>query len=184
MKKHFLALGLCLCMCLGLCACTLSDDTPRSDTHTGAPTQATEPVSEEPAPEAKEGYAVGEQAELGGVTVTLTQVEESMGSQFFGPEDGKVYLLCHFDIANGTDDDLAVSSMLSFDAYIDDYAASVSLGALAASSESQLDGSVAAGKKLAGVVGYEVDKDWSKLEITFKPSVWSGKGLTFIAEHP
>lgn len=179
MRKRILSFGLCLALCLGLCACAGNGEMPQ-----GGTPSSQEPVqTAEPTPEAKEGYAIGEQAEVKGVTVTLTQVEESTGSQFFEPEDGKVFLLCHFDIANGTEEDLAVSSMLSFSAYVDDYAASISLGALAASSESQLDGSVAAGKKLAGVVGYEVDKDWSKLEITFKPSVWSGKGLTFIAEH-
>ena len=38
------------------------------------------------------------------------------------PSDGKVYVVFEFEIENNSDRDIAVSSMLSFEAYIDDYA--------------------------------------------------------------
>ena len=50
-------------------------------------------------------------------------------------------------------------------------------------SKNQLDGTVAAGKKFSGVVGYEVPTDWQELEINFTPDVWSGKDITFIATN-
>ena len=72
---------------------------------------------------------------------------------------------------------------VSFSAYVDEYATSLSLTATTSSDASQLDGSVAAGKKMAGVVGYEVPEDWSELEIRFTPNFWSGKDITFVASN-
>lgn len=190
MKKRWLTLAVALALVAGLSGCDTQEkpDAPSATDKSIATEQATPTpdLTQEPTPEpteeAKDGYGVGERAEAEGVAVTLTEVEESNGSDFFTPEDGKVFLICHFDIENNSDEELAISSILSFDAYVDDYATSLSLSATVASSDTQLDGSVAAGKKLAGVIGYEVAQDWSELEVTFKPNVWSGKGLKFVAE--
>lgn len=188
MKRKWLTLALALALAVGLFGCDMEEktDTPNATGGTDATSQATPTPEPAPTPEEtkkeKDSYRVGEQAEQGDVAVTLTEVEESSGGDFFTPEEGKVFLICHFDIENNSDDDLSVSSILSFDAYVDDYSASISLSATASSSEAQLDGSVAAGKKMAGVIGYEVPEDWSTLEVTFKPNVWSGKSITFIAE--
>lgn len=92
-------------------------------------------------------------------------------------------MLCEFNIANNSKEELSVSSVLSFDAYCDDYACSYSLTAQMASDKSQLDGTVAAGKKMSGVIGYEVPTDWKELEVHFSPSVWSGKDMVFLATH-
>ena len=45
----------------------------------------------------------------------------------------------------------------------------------------QLDGTVAAGKKFKGVVGYEVPEDWKELEIRYTPDYWNGNDIVFIA---
>lgn len=192
MKMNWTALVVTLALMAGLPGCAIQEKpegavtTDRVEVTANAPeeTKATEQATQAPEPteEAKDGYGLGEQAEAEGVAVTLTEVEESTGSDFFTPEDGKVFLICHFDIENNTDEDLTISSILSFDAYVDDYATSMSLSATVSSSEPQLDGSVAAGKKLAGVIGYEVAQDWSELEVTFNPSVWGKKTLKFIVE--
>lgn len=42
-----------------------------------------------------------------------------------------------------------------------------------------LDGTVAPGKKLSGVIVYEVPSDWKELEVSYSPSFW-GKAMTFI----
>lgn len=188
MKERWLTLALALALMVGLFGCDVEGktDMPNVTDRTDTTSQATPTPEPAPTPEEtkkeKDSYGVGEKAEQGDVAVTLTEVEESNGGDFFTPEEGKVFLICHFDIENNSDEDLAVSSIMSFDAYVDDYSTSISLSATVSSSEAQLDGSVAAGKKLAGVVGYEVDADWGTLEITFKPNVWSGKGMTFLAE--
>ena len=74
--------------------------------------------------------------------------------------------------------------MLSFDAYCDDFACSYSLSALLEKgNKAQLDGTIAPGKKLNGIVGYEVPKDWKELEIHFTPDVLAGKDMVFVATN-
>ncbi len=46
--------------------------------------------------------------------------------------------------------------------------------------DDQLDGTVAAGKKMKGWIGYEVDKNWKEFEIQVKPDVWGSEKLVFI----
>lgn len=130
----------------------------------------------------KTTFGVGEQVSLNDVIVTLVGVEESTGSTFLKPDDGNVYLICEFEIENNSSKDIAVSSILSFNTYVDDYTTNLSIGATTTSDKSQLDGSVAAGKKMNGVIGYEASSDWKEIEIRFTPDFWSGKEIVFIAE--
>ena len=49
--------------------------------------------------------------------------------------------------------------------------------------KNQPDGTVAPGKKMNGVIGYEVPADWKELEIKFTPDFWSNKDISFVAKH-
>ena len=70
--------------------------------------------------------------------------------------------------------------MASFEAYADDYALNYSLNALLENeSANQLDGTIAAGKKMNGVIGYEVPADWKDIEIHFTDNVWSSNKFKF-----
>lgn len=129
----------------------------------------------------KSRFGVGEKVALKDIAVTLKSVTESSGANFMEPEEGKVFVICEFDIENNSASELAISSMLSFNAYVDDYAASFSLGGMIAAGKTQLDGSVAAGKKMNGVVAYEVPKNWKELEVRFNPDIWTGKDIVFVA---
>lgn len=127
-------------------------------------------------------FRVGEIAELKDVQVSLLGVTESTGSSYNTPNDGNIFVLCEFEITNNSTEDITVSSMLSFEAYCDDYTCSYSLSALLEKGNSnQLDGTVAAGKKFKGVIGYEVPADWQELEVRFTPDFWSGKDIIFTA---
>lgn len=127
-------------------------------------------------------FGVGETAELKGIQVTFVNAAESTGSDFNQPTDGNVFVLCEFEIVNNSDKEINISSMMSFEAYCDDYACTFSLAALMEKgSKNQLDGTVAAGKKFNGVIGYEVPTDWNTLEIRFTPDFWSGKEIIFVA---
>lgn len=125
-------------------------------------------------------FAVGETVSLNDIVVTLVDVSESDGKNYMKPEDGNTFILCEFEIENQSNNDIAVSSIMSFEAYVDDYSTNMSLTAVTSSDKSQLDGSVAAGKKMNGVIGYEASKDWENIEIRFTPSFWSGKDITFV----
>lgn len=130
----------------------------------------------------KTSYVLGEMAEMNNICVTMVDVREDKGSTYNKPTSGNIYVLCEFEIANNSDKEIAVSSMMSFEAYCDDYTCTYSLNALMESgNKSQLDGVVAPGKKFNGVIGYEVPKEWQKLEVVFTPDFWSGKEMTFIA---
>jgi hypothetical protein len=129
----------------------------------------------------KTTFAVGETAELKDILVTLVKISESEGSDFNMPSDGKIFALCEFEIENNSNKDISVSSIMSFEAYIDGYSINQSIAALLEKGDkNQLDGSVAAGKKMNGVIGYELPVDWTELEINFTPNFWSGKDITFI----
>lgn len=137
-------------------------------------------ISEEPDKEVT--FKKGEIAELNNVQVTLTDYEESTGSEYNKPDDGKVFLLAEFEIANNTDKELAISSMLSFEAYADDYKLDYSVGAMIDKEGSQLDGSIAAGKKMKGWIGWEVPQDYQNVEIHFTDNVWSSDKFVFVIE--
>lgn len=128
-------------------------------------------------------FGVGEQVDLNGVYVTLSDVSENAGSSFNKPSGENTFLVCSFDIENNSEKDITVSSLMSFEAYVDDYSTSLSITATISTDKTQLDGTVAAGKKMSGVIGYEIPKDWKELEIYFTPDFWSGKEITFIASN-
>ena len=76
------------------------------------------------AKEVKTEFYIGETAELDKVQTTLIDVTESTGSEYNQPNEGNVFVLCEFEICNNSDTEIAVSSMLSFEAYCDDYTCS------------------------------------------------------------
>lgn len=168
------------------------DDGPKK-VEASTPAQSAEitPNQEAEPPSHKAGAAptqnvfyVGETAELEDVRVAFSSVTESTGSTYNTPARGNIFVLCEFEIANNSDKEINVSSMMSFEAYCDDYTCTFSLGALMEKgNKNQLDGTVAPGKKFNGVIGYEVPVDWKKLEIVFTPDFWSGKDITFIAAN-
>lgn len=130
--------------------------------------------------EAKTVFGIGETAEMNDIQVTMLNYVESNGSEYNSPADGNVFVLVEFEIANNSDSDLAVSSMMSFEAYADDYALNYSLSAIMeAESGSQLDGTIAPGKKMKGEIGYEVPADWNSMEIHFTDSLWSDSDFVF-----
>ena len=154
------------------------------------PTEEPAPVeepAEEPAEEPveeKAEYGVGDTLTQNDITVTFLGVTETRGSAYNKPSEGNIYVLCEFEITNNKSTDLGVSSMMNFEVYCDDYSTSLSLGALIESgNKNQLDGTIAGGKKMKGVVGYEVPADWTQLEIHYTPSALFAKEFTFIANH-
>ena len=133
--------------------------------------------------EQKTEFCVGDVVSLNDIEVTFVSCTESNGKQYLEPEAGNVFLICEFSIDNKSEKDIAVSSLVSFEAYVDDYSTTLSLTGTVSTDKQQLDGSIAAGKKMNGVVGYEVPKDWKELEIRFTPDFWTGKDITFIATN-
>ncbi len=142
-------------------------------------TQSHSTSSEEQSSEEKV-YGVGDTVTGKDVDITLIGVTHPEGSEYTKPEEGKVYTLLEFEITNKSNEDVAVSSMLSFDCYVDAYQTSISLSALMNKGDAeQLDGTVAAGKKMKGVVGYEIDEGWKTISISFQPDAFGSDKATF-----
>lgn len=128
-------------------------------------------------------FKVGETAELNDVTVKFNKVTESKGGDMNKPDEGNIYVLANFTITNNTKENLDMSTIMSFDTYQDDTETDLSLGALMEKGKAaQLDGSIAPGKKMEGVVGYEVPAGYKKLEIHVKPDALSDDAIKFIYE--
>lgn len=134
-------------------------------------------------PEEKTEFYLGETAEQKNVQITLANVTESAGNDFAKPDEGNVFLICEFEIANNSDKDISISSMMNFEAYCDDYSINqdiIGLQAPEAEGKNQLDGSVASGKKMNGVIAYQVPVDYKTMEINVSPDFWSSNDMKFI----
>lgn len=122
---------------------------------------------------------VGNIISYNGITVQLVGVTENNGSEYNEPAAGNVFVLCEFEIANNSGEDISISSLMSFEAYVDDYSTDTSFGAEMSTDKGTLDGTIASGKKMRGVIGYELPKNWSTIEIRFTPDFWSGDEFIF-----
>lgn len=128
----------------------------------------------------KSKFSVGETAELNKVQVTLKNVTESQGSEFAKPKDGNVFVYAEFEITNNSEKELNISSAVSFDAYQDSYSTQLSIMAVSANKDLKtLDGTIAPGKKMDGIVAYEVPATYKELEINAQLNVWSSKKIAF-----
>lgn len=167
-----------------------NDDKPKKigDKGSDAKNSSTGRSSEESQPSSAESenkesvFRIGEIAELNDVQITLTDYVESAGSEWNTPADGNVFFLAEFEIFNNTNGELAISSMMSFEAYADDYSLNYSLSAILEKEGNQLDGTIAAGKKLKGWIGWEVPADYQNMEIHFTDNVWSSNKFVFVIE--
>lgn len=110
-------------------------------------------------------------------------ITESAGGEYTTPDEGNEFLILEFEIANNSSKDISISSVMNFEAYCDDYSLTqdlVGLQAPEASGKNQLDGSVAAGKKMNGVIAYQVPTTFSKFEVSVAPDFWSSKDIQFV----
>ena len=160
-----------LLILIGAFGSMLSSDDKPTKVDSGDSAEATE--------EEKTEFAVGETASLNDVEVTLVSAEESNGTQFLAPEAGNIL---SFEITNNSDRDITVSSMLNFEAYCDDYSVNQSISGAASNSNGKvtLDGNVASGKKMNGIITYEVPEDYQRLEVSFTPDFWKSKDIKFV----
>ena len=104
--------------------------------------------------EEKDTFGIGETAEMNDVQVTMVSYSENEGSEYNKPTDGNEYVMVEFEIVNNSENETS----------------------------NQLDGTIAPGKKMDGMVGFEVPKDWKTMEIHFKDDVWSNSKFKFEIE--
>ena len=130
----------------------------------------------------EEFFYMGDVVETNKVRAIITGAERSEGSDFNKPADGHEFIIVNMTIENISDEEINVSSLLSFDAYVDDVVLNENFGAMMEAGQT-MDGTIAPGKKLVGSLGYEVPKDWKTLEIHFEPDVWDDVKIKWIINN-
>lgn len=125
------------------------------------------------------GNTIGGAQTINNITLQLTGVRRNTGGKYFTPENGCEFLIFEFDIKNNSSDEVTISSIMSFAAYIDGYRMPLNLGAIVEDGGIQMDASLPAGKSILGIVAYEVPSDWSEAEIDFIPGYWDGPSVAF-----
>ena len=147
-------------------------------------TESTDTKKDAPAKEEKTDFAVGEVAEYKDVQVAVLGYEESTGNDWAKPADGNIFVLANVEISNNSKEEIGVSSMMSFEGYCGDYKLEYSTNALMAMSsdggKQQMDGNIAAGKKMNGYIGLEVPADWATIDIMYKDNVWLDSKIKFV----
>lgn len=129
-------------------------------------------------------FTIGDTVDYNGIQVKLSSAILSNGDgQFVVPDEGKQFLCLIIDINNTSSSDIAVSSMVSFEAYCDEYSLMqdiIGLQAPEVDGLNQLDGNVAAGKRMNGKICYQVPSDFKTFELNYSPSFWGNKNVTFV----
>lgn len=184
-KGGLIAVVVIILLIIIIAAAASGDDEPKKVSSSENTSSSTSSTSQKKEKKKDTTFTVGDTADFDGVKVKLSSAIVSKGnkSKFVTPDDGKYFLELIFDIENDSDDDIAVSSVISFDAYCDDTSIDQDLIGQQADEVDglgQLDGKVASGKRMNGVISYQVPKDFKKFEITYAPDFWDDKDVTFV----
>lgn len=179
--KHWCLLAIIILIVIGILGCGGEEDEPRLS-EDQVTTQKNEKSMESKEENVPEFFGIGQTVETKKIKAIITEMTKSTGSDFNKPEEGKEFVLLHMTIENISDEELNISSMLSFDAYVDDETINESLSAQMEANKT-MDGTIAAGKRLTGVLGYEVPKDWGEMEIHFEPDVWADIKIRWLIKN-
>lgn len=153
-------------------ACTTTSDAPKKENY-DEPSSSTQSESKE------ETFGLKETAVFDNLKVTVTEVKESKGTDYFKPEKGNIFVGVNFTIENISDESETISSLLMFEAYVDDVSADMSFTGACAFDNKSVDGDLAPGKKLVGWYVIETSKEWSEIEVIVKPELLSDSTATF-----
>ena len=112
----------------------------------------------------KTEFTVGETATFRDVSITLVSVDYHNGDEWNRPQDGKMFMVCEFEVSNDSDRDVVVSTWGDFNAYCDGYSMNDDLFATR-TGENTLDGQLTKGTKIHGYIGYQVPTNFSEAKI-------------------
>lgn len=133
-----------------------------------------------------ETFGPGDRVEINGVVVTFNGITETKGTGYYMVPDNKIFVIAEFTVENNTGKDINISSVYGSEAYVDDYLVQQSFEAELADplERNGLTGTIASGKKLNGIIGYELPSQWQELEIRLKTDWHEGSRadvVTFVA---
>jgi len=126
-------------------------------------------------PHAKtETYKIGDPVKAGNLIFTVNSTRTDKGGDIIKPGEGKIYYIVDVTVENTGDKSENVSSLLMFKLFDSDgYNYSVTFGP---ETKGQIDGEIAAGRKLRGELVFEIPEDAMGLELEIDPTIFgSGK---------
>lgn len=126
-------------------------------------------------------YYTGQVANVNDLDVIMLGYEENYGGNFSEPSAGNMFVIVEFEVTNNGQEEAYIDGSMNFNAYVDGYATDNSFLALTSKNGlNTLSGAISSGKRLKGVVGYEVPQNWSQLEMQFTDNVWTDKNVKFV----
>ncbi len=132
-------------------------------------------------------FTTGDVIQASEFKLTIESFKKVKGDEYNKPEDGKEFVQIVLLAENTSDSEVSFSSMIMFDAYVDDLAMNESISAqIADDSIKTMDGTIAAGKKLRGQLAYEVPKGWMKIQIDLDAAAFSffnNEKITMVFEN-
>lgn len=126
----------------------------------------------------EEEFGIGDEVELDGQVVEVTEIEKSSGDDFEKPKDGNEFVIVHVSIENNGDDEISYNpfnfKMQNSNGQIEDQGLTIIDSDTALSS-----GDLAPGGDVSGTLAFEQEIDDDGLELIFEPGFWSTDEITF-----
>lgn len=188
--KKILVLMLAAVIAVSATGCVITDPDDTSTTISDVPASAQESQQEESSVPSEESSETSQTATVGqsvegpdwkiSLLSAKTYDKITDGMLETTPDEGKVYLVCFFEVENVSDED-NYFNYFYIESYVDGYNEDISVLLSDVDGNSILSGDVAAGKKLKGYLAWQVDPAWEELEVSYKSDVWTGdKAATFV----
>jgi hypothetical protein len=174
--NKFFGVILAFSLSFGLSGCVVedsgSDVASESSDGAGSESSETEEVSEQPSGGARVGDT---QLDPSGVSVTLLSVKTTKKSALGSGPDNDYFLVARFQLENESDDEVTISSLLSFS--LDGASGKGYSVSIFADLDGNLDGSIRPGRKMLGEIAFDASSE-ELYYLVVKPSLFSD-GLEF-----
>lgn len=128
----------------------------------------------------KDTYTVGDNVKINKGNVKISDVNVIEGEQFSKPDEGNVFVEVMFLYENTTENEICISSVQNFHAYVDGNSIYEDSSARIAANNKSVDGFVGPGETLEGNLCYQVPANWSELEIKFGTDGWQSEEVVFV----
>ncbi|MGM1049096.1 MAG: DUF4352 domain-containing protein [Bacillota bacterium] len=119
--------------------------------------------------------SIGEALDYHGMIVTVHSVRESNGDDYLKPQEGNILKVLDISVENTGDEELVVSSALSFS--LSDDSGEMYMPVVTSDIKQSLDGKLAPGEKLQGEIPYEVSKEVKGLKLTYMIPLKDGEAV-------
>lgn len=147
------------------------------DSSANSTEKATETETEEDSEPERTEFYTNELVEIGDLVVSLNEVFESEGKEFFEPDEGNKYVIVDLTFYNTGSESYALSSMLGFELVDNEtYTYDTSW---TAPLKGSLDGTILPGRQLRGQVGFEIPEGSVATELLFDYDLFASGQLVF-----